>query len=116
MEYGPYRARVRRVLDGDTVELRVDLGFDIHHDLQVRLTGHNAPEDEGASKVPGAAWTAQLRALLAPESAVLLYTKKARSGKAKRSFVRYIGRVVLDDGTDVSAAMLAWAVATHQPS
>lgn len=39
-----YNARVLRVIDGDTVDLDVDVGFDIHFNLRVRLAGINTPE------------------------------------------------------------------------
>ena len=39
-----YRAKVDRVVDGDTVDLLVDLGFDIVHKIRVRLHGVNTPE------------------------------------------------------------------------
>ncbi len=39
-----YRAKVERVIDGDTMDLLVDLGFDVHHRVRVRLHGINTPE------------------------------------------------------------------------
>lgn len=39
-----YRASVIKVVDADTVDLDVDLGFDIHQFMRVRLYGINAPE------------------------------------------------------------------------
>ena len=39
-----YGATVLKVIDGDTVELMVDLGFNVHHKIRVRLYGVNAPE------------------------------------------------------------------------
>ncbi len=39
-----YRAAVLRVVDGDTVHVRVDLGFDVRLDMTLRLYGINTPE------------------------------------------------------------------------
>lgn len=39
-----YSSEVRRVVDGDTLLLRVDLGFDVHFDQRVRLRGIDCPE------------------------------------------------------------------------
>jgi micrococcal nuclease len=39
-----YGATVLRVVDGDTLDLRVDLGFKIHYEIRVRLYGVNTPE------------------------------------------------------------------------
>lgn len=44
--YSPYwyNARVLKVVDGDTLDLMVDLGFNVHHKIRVRLYGVNTPE------------------------------------------------------------------------
>lgn len=39
-----YRAIIERWVDGDTVELRVDLGFNTWHEGTFRLAGINTPE------------------------------------------------------------------------
>lgn len=39
-----YRAKLLRVVDADTLDIRVDLGLHIHHDLRVRLIDVDAPE------------------------------------------------------------------------
>jgi len=39
-----YRAVVSRVIDGDTVEVVIDLGFHITSTLRVRVLGIDAPE------------------------------------------------------------------------
>jgi len=39
-----YRAQISRVVDGDTVDLLVDLGFNVFHKIRVRLYGVNTPE------------------------------------------------------------------------
>ena len=44
MERFWYGATVKKVIDGDTIELMVDLGFNIHHKMRVRLYGVNTPE------------------------------------------------------------------------
>lgn len=39
-----YKAKVGRVIDGDTVVMEIDLGFKIYHVMSCRLAGVNAPE------------------------------------------------------------------------
>ena len=39
-----YNAEVLRVLDGDTIDVLIDLGFSTHRKIRVRLYGINAPE------------------------------------------------------------------------
>lgn len=39
-----YKAVVVKVVDGDTIDLRVDLGFRVSIDIRTRVRGVNAPE------------------------------------------------------------------------
>lgn len=46
-----YKARLKRVIDGDTLEMDIDLGFGIwYHGAIVRLKGINAPEKKGKTR------------------------------------------------------------------
>lgn len=48
-----YRASCVRVIDGDTVDVLVDLGYKIRVEQRVRLFGMNAPELKGTEKDAG---------------------------------------------------------------
>ncbi len=39
-----YTATLVKVIDGDTIDVMIDLGFKIHHKARVRLYGVNTPE------------------------------------------------------------------------
>ena len=39
-----YKARVKRVVDGDTIDFEVDLGFNVKINIRGRLLGVNTPE------------------------------------------------------------------------
>jgi micrococcal nuclease len=41
-----YRALVERVIDGDTMQVSIDLGFDIWHRMTIRVAHINAPEKD----------------------------------------------------------------------
>lgn len=45
-----YSAKVLDVIDGDTLDLIVDLGFDVHFRIRVRLNGINTPESRTSDK------------------------------------------------------------------
>ena len=45
-----YGVDILRVVDGDTVDVRIDLGFDVWHKCRVRLMGINAPESRTRDK------------------------------------------------------------------
>jgi len=44
MELYWYMAEVKKIIDGDTLDISVDLGFDIYMTMRVRLFGLNTPE------------------------------------------------------------------------
>lgn len=84
-EYFEYRhLSVLKVVDGDTVDIRLDLGFRIYTDVRLRLYGINAPE---RFTVAGPAAKEYLEGLLAAEPALTLRTFKDR----RDGFGRYIG-------------------------
>ena len=45
-----YAAKIDRVVDGDTVDVTLDLGFSIRYQARVRLLGINAPESRTRDK------------------------------------------------------------------
>ena len=96
-----YRASVLRVVDGDTVDVRVDLGFDVRMDMRLRLLGINAPERYTER---GPAATAHLLGMLAAAGlTVTVRTEKDR----KEKYGRYLATLLLPDGTNVNERMLA---------
>lgn len=54
-----YRAAILRVIDGDTLEARVDVGFRIWAELPLRLAGINAPEKDTAAGQEAKAYVQQ---------------------------------------------------------
>ena len=48
-----YKAKVLRVIDGDTMICEVDLGFSIKVTERIRLRGINTPEVRGTEKKRG---------------------------------------------------------------
>ena len=65
-----YKCRVRRVVDGDTVDVDIDLGFGIWlNDERVRIMGIDTPESrtsDNIEKMFGKAAKARLKELLGP--------------------------------------------------
>jgi len=45
-----YKVEILRIVDGDTVDVRIDLGFNVWHKCRVRLVGINAPESRTRDK------------------------------------------------------------------
>lgn len=48
-----YKATVERVIDGDTLDVTVDLGFFLTSRMRVRLRGVNTPETRGPERPEG---------------------------------------------------------------
>jgi micrococcal nuclease len=51
-----YRAKLLRVIDGDTVDLEVDLGLETYRRVKCRLYGLNAPEKSTDAGKAAAKW------------------------------------------------------------
>ena len=84
-----YRAEVVRVVDGDTVDATVDLGFDLRLSARFRLLGINAPEKNTKK---GRESLARLAAMLPVGATVVVQTTKDK----KEKFGRYLGTFLLD--------------------
>ncbi len=74
-----YRARLERLVDGDTVYLRVDLGFRVEISVNVRLEGIDAPERFTEAGKEASAWLSER---LAGKDLVLMSTRIEKYGRA----------------------------------
>ena len=62
-----YEAKVMRVVDGDTIDALIDLGFNIHKKIRIRMVGINTPESRTRDleeKKRGLAAKARLKEIL----------------------------------------------------
>ena len=88
-----YRAFVRKVYDGDTVTVDIDLGFDVVLKGQkIRLTKINAPEVRGKERSEGLISRDALREKVL-DKWITIKTKKDKKGK----FGRWLGELWIDD-------------------
>lgn len=102
-----YRASIIRVIDGDTVRARLDLGCDVRIDLTLRLYGINAPE---LNTEAGVAAREHLIALIG-DSLVVVRTIKDKREK----YGRYLATLVGPLGTDINDRMVADGHAAPYP-
>jgi micrococcal nuclease len=105
-----YDAIVTSVVDGDTIDADVDLGFRMHAKLRFRLLGINAPETYGVSK-ESAEYQAGLRAKewlreRVEGRKVLLVTHKDSTEK----YGRWLAIVMLD-GQNLNEQLLSEGLA-----
>lgn len=98
-----YQAVVNRVIDGDTIEVAVDLGFSLVWTTPLRMYGINAPETNSPSPVERAA------AMLAKGYLVthlLGQTVRVKTVKPKDKYGRYLAEVWKTEGRSVNQAMI----------
>ena len=91
-----YRAIIRRVVDGDTVDITLDLGFDILYNNRIRLLGIDTPESRTRDleeKKLGLAAKERVRELCPVGSTVPVKTTKDGRGK----FGRILGEIYVGD-------------------
>jgi micrococcal nuclease len=102
-----YRCNVLKVVDGDTVDVDIDLGFGIwQKNERVRIMGIDTPESRTRDKIEkkfGLAAKAKLKTLLG-KKAVLVTTINKKGEDMKGKFGRVLGDF-LYDGKKVSEIM-----------
>lgn len=109
---GLFRAWVTRVIDGDTIEAEVSLGFTVRVRVVFRYEGIDAPEVVGTTRAAGLAASAFLADLIPVGAPILLRTTRVRrSGEMAVTFGRYVAvvyRVGADGGLiDTGAELVA---------
>lgn len=94
-----YRFSVDRVIDGDTLEGDIDLGFSVHLDDQrLRLLRVNTPERKGNTRAAGDRAKAFTERWLATHSDIVIRSRKRDKQHSERdSFGRYLVEVFGDD-------------------
>jgi endonuclease YncB( thermonuclease family) len=96
--FGPYRAVVKAVVDGDTIDVVADLGFALYHAMRLRLKGIDAPEIFGRvteeERASGYAAKAFVERLLNQPIVI-------RTLPDATTFGRYEATVTLADGRDL---------------
>lgn len=91
-----YYAEVQRVVDGDTVDVLVDLGMGVFRSERLRLSRINAWEKFGEHKEKGKLAKQRLTELIPVGTKILIKTNKDKRGK----FGRYLAEIYTLDATD----------------
>ena len=116
-----YKCKVNKVIDGDTVDVDIDLGFGVVlTDERVRVMGIDTPESRTRNKVEklfGLASKARLKELLTKHC--VLKTEINKNGEdMKGKFGRVLGDFVATDGRMITDILIeeGYAVAYHGQS
>jgi len=106
-----YEYRVKQVLkivDGDTIDVDIDLGFDISFTSRVRLAGIDTPESrttDKKEKVLGLEVKQRLKDVLSKSSSVVIRTEKPDSTE---KYGRILGWIFIDGAEkSVNEALIA---------
>lgn len=97
-----YRVKMLRIVDGDTVDVDIDLGFGVWlRKERVRIMGIDTPESRTRDKVEkkfGLAAKAWVKGLMPVGSHQILKTEIAKDGEDKKGkFGRILGDFLIDD-------------------
>ena len=96
-----YVKKVSKVVDGDTIDVDIDLGFDISFSSRVRLAGIDTPESRTTDKIEktlGLESKEYLKKSIDASKTVVIKTEKMDSSE---KYGRILGWVFLD-GSEVS--------------
>jgi len=106
-----YKALINRVVDGDTVDVDIDLGFGVWlHDERVRIMGIDTPESRTrdlVEKAFGLASKARLKELIPEGTVQTLKTEVDKDGEdAKGKFGRILGDFLSEGGRRVTEILI----------
>jgi len=87
-----YKARVVKVIDGDTLDLEIDLGFHVKHELRLRLNHLDAPEMRFEAGRKAKEYVISWLTTCPWENGVALVTVKTDRDKTEK-YGRYLGVV-----------------------
>jgi len=100
-----YKGRVQRVVDADTVDAYLDMGFNIFTNQRLRIDGFDAPETwrprNEAEEIHGKAATARAKELL--EGFELVFTTSKSAG----IYGRFGASITLPGGRSFSEVMIS---------
>lgn len=99
--FKPYPATVTRIVDADTFELVIDLGFSLTLKERVRLAGVDAWEMRGTEREKGKAATEYARSVMPVGSPVVFMSDGQRG-----SFGRPLGEVILSTCEDLGSLLI----------
>ena len=101
-----YRATVERVVDSDTIDVDIDLGFYTWLKSQrIRMVGIDAPEPKGETRSEGLESTAFLKDLIEGKEIIIRTFKAKDGGDEKGKWGRWLGRIYLN-GLDLNQHMI----------
>jgi len=110
--FGPYRAVVKEWVDGDTLRVLIDIGFNLYPYETIRIADIDTPElNRAATAEAGRAAKAYAESIAPAGTLIVIDTRPDTE-----SFGRYVAFLMLPDGSDigttiVNAGHAVWRIA-----
>ena len=106
-----YKCKIRKVVDGDTVDIDIDLGFGIElNDERVRIMGIDTPESRTVMMLKRflvMAAKERVQHLLGAESTLISKVKGDGNEEMRGKFGRILGDFKLGDGDTLTSKLMA---------
>ena len=106
-----YKCKIRKVVDGDTVDIDIDLGFGIWlNDERVRIMGIDTPESRTSDpieKIFGMAAKERVQHLLSNESVLISKVKGDGNEEMRGKFGRILGDFRTPQGDLLTSKLMA---------
>lgn len=96
-----YRVIITRILDGDTFDATVDLGFHTYSKQRFRLTNYSAPEIRGEEREMGLIAKQKLEEMLPVGSEWAVRSEKTEK------FGRWLAEIAWSDGQSLSSYLIS---------
>ena len=106
-----YKCEVIKVVDGDTVDVNIDVGFSIFHKARVRMYGMDTPESRTRDldeKARGLISKQFILDKVANAKEIIIKTQKDGKGK----FGRVLGKIFID-GENINQSMIDQSLAVE---
>jgi micrococcal nuclease len=110
-----YKATLIRVVDGDTVWLRVDLGFRMFAEMDFRLLGINAPELTGPNAEVEKAQASKAHLNLILRNAIMDPLPLRIQTTKPDKYGRWLVTIFTPDGRNINDEMVAGGFAVKYP-
>jgi len=96
-----YQATITNIVDGDTFDMDIDLGFNIHVHERVRLLDVDTPEKFGEEKILGLIVKKYAEENFLYKD-VIIKSEKNDEAADTDSFGRWLVKVIMRDGREIS--------------
>lgn len=96
-----YKAKILNIVDGDTFDVDIDLGFHIHIHERVRLLNVDTPEKFGKESILGFIVRNYARDNFLNKE-IIIRSEKNEEAAETDSFGRWLVETTLDDGRSIS--------------